>query len=326
MNNLLQKIQQSKNILLSTHRTPDGDGFGAEVAFYHALIQQQKVVRLVHVDEPAYKYNFLRKKVVLENFNHYLAKKSSLPDLVLVFDTNDGRMLPGLWEWIVEKQLDYAFIDHHPLLDGAPPVGPLSFVDTEAASTGEIVFRMLESLQWPLSANIAEALYTSVCFDTQLFRYVKSSPKSHEIAAKVLPYLENPEKIHEHLFGNVPIEKFRFLAHCTSQIEFFFHNQLAYLEISDDDLIRFNMSSEDTRDLTDHILGVDSVEISLVVSPHEGGKKLSIRSRKPVRVLELAELWGGGGHPAAAGAFIPAGSERLLNLKKELLQEVEKLL
>ncbi|MEE6251454.1 MAG: DHH family phosphoesterase [Bdellovibrionota bacterium] len=326
MKELLNKIKAAKQILLSTHRAPDGDGFGAEVALYHALIKLDKKVHLLHVDEPAFKYNFLRKKVRLDVFSNESQPEASETDLILVFDTNDGRMLPGLWNWVTENKIQFAFIDHHPFLEDAPNIGELSFINTDAASTGEIVYSMIKDLEVEMDENIAEALYTSVCFDTQLFRYVKSSAISHAIAAEVIPYIDEPESIHDHLFGNIPIEKFRFLAYCTNKIEFHFNNQFAYLEITDEDLIRFNMSSEDTRDLTDHILGVDSVEISLVVIPAEGGKKLSIRSKKPLRVLELAKLWNGGGHLYASGAYIPADSKSLANLKKDLLSEIKKLL
>ncbi|MAF91720.1 MAG: hypothetical protein CL674_10665 [Bdellovibrionaceae bacterium] len=326
MKELLNKIKAAKQILLSTHRAPDGDGFGAEVALYHALIKLNKKVHLLHVDEPAFKYNFLRKKVRLDVFSNESQPEASETDLILVFDTNDGRMLPGLWNWVTENKIQFAFIDHHPFLEDAPNIGELSFINTDAASTGEIVYSMIKDLEVEMDENIAEALYTSVCFDTQLFRYVKSSAISHAIAAEVIPYIDEPESIHDHLFGNIPIEKFRFLAYCTNKIEFHFNNQFAYLEITDEDLIRFNMSSEDTRDLTDHILGVDSVEISLVVIPAEGGKKLSIRSKKPLRVLELAKLWNGGGHLYASGAYIPADSKSLANLKKDLLSEIKKLL
>ncbi|MEC9283813.1 MAG: DHH family phosphoesterase [Bdellovibrionota bacterium] len=326
MKELLEKIKAADHILLSTHRAPDGDGFGAEVALYHALMKIKKKVHLLHVDEPAFKYNFLRKKVRLDIFNKEKTPDPKLANLILVFDTNDGRMLPGLWEWVTENNVEFAFIDHHPFLEDAPNIGRLSHINTEAASTGEIVFSMIKDLNIEMDENIAEALYTSVCFDTQLFRYVKSSAISHVIAAEVIPFIDEPESIHDHLFGNIPIEKFRFLAYCTSKIEFHFNNQFAYLEITDEDLIRFNMSSEDTRDLTDHILGVDSVEISLVVIPAEGGKKLSIRSKKPLRVLELAKLWHGGGHPYASGAYIPADSKSLVNLKKDILSEVKNLL
>ena len=326
MKELLNKIKAAKQILLSTHRAPDGDGFGAEVALYHALIKLNKKVHLLHVDEPAFKYNFLRKKVRLDVFSNESQPEASETDLILVFDTNDGRMLPGLWNWVTENKIQFAFIDHHPFLEDAPNIGELSFINTDAASTGEIVYSMIKDLEVEMDENIAEALYTSVCFDTQLFRYVKSSAISHAIAAEVIPYIDEPENIHDHLFGNIPIEKFRFLAYCTNKIEFHFNNQFAYLEITDEDLIRFNMSSEDTRDLTDHILGVDSVEMSLVVIPAEGGKKLSIRSKKPLRVLELAKLWNGGGHLYASGAYIPADSKSLANLKKDLLSEIKKLL
>lgn len=323
MNKLVEKINASDKIILSTHRTPDGDGLGSELALFHALTKMGKSVRLVHVDEPAFKYKFITKKAPLEYYSEDLDIQA---DLILVFDTNDGRMLPLFWEKVTSLNLEFAFIDHHPILKEAPQIGELSFIDTKAASTGEISFDLIEMLGVELDTNIAEAIYTSICFDTQLFRYIKSSAKSHAIAAKLIPHIENPEDIHDHLFGNIPIEKFRFISHCTNKIEFYYNDHLAYLEVNDEDLIRFNMSNEDTRDLTDQILGIDSVEVSLVVTPSPEGKKLSFRSKKPIEVLQIAKSWGGGGHKSASGAFVGKSHERYNHLKEDLLNQIGDLL
>lgn len=323
MNKIAQKILKAKSILLSTHRTPDGDGLGSELALYHALTKIGKEVQLVHVDKPAFKYGFLIKKAPIEYFETSL---KNVPDLALLFDTNDGRLLPGLWEELEKESVEFAFIDHHPILQEAPSVGELSYIDTEAASTGEITFDLIEKLDIEIDENIAEAIYTSICFDTQLFRYIKSSAKSHTIAAKLIPFIENPEDIHDSLFGNIPIEKFRFISFCTNKIEFHHNDCLAYLEVTDEDLVRFNMSNEDTRDLTDQILGIDSVELSLVVSPSSEGKKLSFRSKKPLEILQIAKSWDGGGHKYASGAFVPSSHENFKILKEKLIKQLGELL
>lgn len=323
MKALLDKIKSSESIILSTHRTPDGDGLGSEVAIYHALKRLGKKVRLVHVDKPAFKYQFLTKKVNIEVFHPEIEVDC---DLFMIFDTNDARMIPGLWEQVKKTSGEIAFIDHHPILQEAPGLDALSFVDTKAASTGEIAFKIIRDLGVSWDENIAEALYTSICFDTQLFRYIKSSAISHQIAAEVIPYIDTPEKIHDYLFGNIPVEKFRFISHCTNNIEFKFNNQLAFLEVTDQDLIRFNISNEDTRDLTDQILGIDSVEIALVVTPSEGAKKLSFRSKKPIEVLSAAKKWNGGGHPYASGALVKDTHPDFHELKQKLIAQLGELL
>lgn len=323
MKKLIDKIKTAKKIVLSTHRTPDGDGLGSELALFHFLKEQNYDVRLIHVDKPAFKYNFITKKAPIEIFQPTTSLDA---DLVLIFDTNDGRMIPGLWDKIVEGKIDFSFIDHHPLLNEAPDTGIYSFVDTKAASTGEIAYKLIKELGGVFNENIAEAIYTSICFDTQLFRYIKSSAISHQIAAEMIPFLTDPEYIHDNLFGNIPIEKFKFISHCTNKIQFLFNDQLAYLEIMDEDLIRFNMSNEDTRDLTDQILGIDSVELAIVVIPTTEGKRLSFRSKKPIEVLDIAKQFGGGGHRFASGAFVAKEHPLFAELKKHLFSMAEKVL
>ena len=72
-----------------------------------------------------------------------------------------------------------------------------------------------------LDQNIARALYTSISFDTQLFRFVKSSSTSHLISAELIEYEKNPEEIHRHLFSTYTIGKVNFLAQVLNKIEFF---------------------------------------------------------------------------------------------------------
>jgi phosphoesterase RecJ-like protein len=83
------------------------------------------------------------------------------------------------------------------------------------------------------------------------------------------------------------------------------------------------MSNEDTRDLTDQILGIDSVELAIVAIPTQEGRRLSFRSKKPIEVLSIAKKFGGGGHKYASGAFVSREHPLYPELKKHLFSMVE---
>ncbi len=64
----------------------------------------------------------------------------------------------------------------------------------------------------------------------------------------------------------------------------------------------------DTEDAINLTLAVAGTEVAVIfVEQTGGGFKLSFRSRCAVDCSDLAEQFGGGGHKAAAGAFV-AGS------------------
>src|SRR5690606_37632467 len=106
-----------------------------------------------------------------------------------------------------------------------------SFVDVRSASTGEISFFIIKSLGIDLDENIARALYTSICFDTQLFKFIRSSPTSHLISAELLSYVDNTEEIHRALFSTHSIEKVAFLSKVLGEIEYFGDGQVAILKL-----------------------------------------------------------------------------------------------
>ena len=46
-------LAQSKKLLITTHKSPDGDAIGSSVAWYHFLKAQGKEALIVLPDEPA---------------------------------------------------------------------------------------------------------------------------------------------------------------------------------------------------------------------------------------------------------------------------------
>src|SRR5687767_15079165 len=157
MKALAKKIHKAKRIVLSTHRESDGDGIGCEIALYLALKKSGKDVRILNVDRVPKKYEFLK---VTKEMQYYEEKHSPLKptDMGLIFDTNDHRLLSPLFEELEKKCDEIVFIDHHPeLLQGPRPTAG-SLLLTDAASTGEIVYQIINELSIPLDEHIAEAL------------------------------------------------------------------------------------------------------------------------------------------------------------------------
>lgn len=304
MKKLVDKIHRAKSILLSTHRQCDGDGLGAQLALYHALKKLGKNVRALNVDSVPGKYKFLHPEKYVQSFDD-VHDPVETTDLALIMDTNDKRLLEPLYPTLEKHCKEIVFVDHHPILSAGPSPTPSSFIDTKAASTGEITYRILKELEAPFDAFIARALYTSIVFDTQLFRYVRNSPASHLIAADLLTYECDPAEVHRFLFANHKVEKFKFLASVLDQMEYFENSQLALLKINAQSLENHGMSLEDSRDLIDLLMNVESlVAAAMIIEVSPTQFKVSIRSKGAFEVRAIAELLGGGGHMFASGATV----------------------
>lgn len=323
MQKLVQLIHESEHIVLSTHRQCDGDGLGAQLALFHALTKIGKTVVIINVDETPKKYNFLEPQKYIQVFE----KTPRLPkkiDLVLIFDTNDQRLLQPLFHELEQRQPKIAFIDHHPILKKGPQPTAESWIDMTAASTGELAYRLIEDLKIPWDAQMAKAVYTSIVFDTQLFRYIRNSPNSHLIAAKLISQNFDIDEVHRFLFSQQTPEKMSFLAKALQKIEYTCNGRLGLIRIKSKDLLDHHMELDDTRDLIDFIMNIDQLDAAVVFredAPNE--YKLSLRSKGKLNVLMIAEMVGGGGHVSASGAFLKGKYE---DLKLQIVNEMTKLL
>lgn len=321
MEQLLELIKKAHSIILSTHRQCDGDGLGAELAMYFALQKIGKKVKVINLDPTPRKYRFLNPEAHITYFDD-TPSVDTKADLVLIFDTNDERLIQPLYKQFKDNAQNIAFIDHHPVLKQGPQPTPESVIDISAASTGEMAYEIIKKLNIPLDANIALALYTSITFDTQLYRYIRNSPKSHLIAAELIGFSINPSEVHRYLFGGQTVNKMAFLGHALNQVEYFCDGRLALLKLHDKDLTKFEMEADDSRDVIDMLMNIETLEAAAIFREDDTNEyKLSFRSKGKIEVLSIAESLGGGGHIYASGAFV---KDNYTNIKEKVLQDLKR--
>lgn len=302
VDSLVRRVNAAKSVILSTHKQCDGDGLGALLALYHGLRKSGKNVRVMLVDEVPKKYAFLEPNKYLEVFTEpHAALEDS--DLALIFDTNDKRLIEPLYTALQDCCREILFVDHHPVLNQGPEPTAGSFIDTRAASTGEISYFIIKGLGIRMDERMAQALYTSIAFDTQLFKFVKNSVNSHLIAAELLMHINNAEDIHRHLFATHTMGKVAFLAKVLGQIEYYANGQIAILKLHAKDLSDHGLDYDDSRDVIDMLMNVNTLQAAALFREDAHNEyKLSLRSKGGLEVLGIAESFHGGGHMFAAGA------------------------
>jgi phosphoesterase RecJ-like protein len=317
---IAEKIRLAHSIVLSTHRQCDGDGLGCELALFFALKKIGKSVRVINIDETPKKYEYLEP----DRWIQYFETNPKLPDtldLTLIFDTNDVRLLEPLYKHLAEKSRWLYFIDHHPLLENGPQP-PTAHINMEAASTGELVYHLIKQLGIEFDVDMARALYTSISFDTQLFRFIRNSPNSHLIAAELLRLPIDSETIHRHLFSHQTPQKIAFMGKVFSHLEYHEEGKIALTRISSEDLKQYGLSFDEVRDVTDQIMSINTIEIAIMIRQESPtSHRISMRSKGRYQVLQAAELLGGGGHWYAAGASYHGPQETLVKSLLESLRE-----
>ena len=310
---LIQILSKFPSFIITTHKNCDGDGLGSGFALYHGLRQQGKEVFFRTLEEPEKKYSFLDEHKTLKPYN-----SDPLPikdkGAVLVVDTNDSRLLHPFYDMLKAKNLPVIFIDHHSLATETKT--DYFYVDTQASSTGELVYDLLKKLNISFNESIATALYTSIAFDTKFFRHIKNSSRPFAICAELVPYIPKTELIYESLFKHLKKENLGFFTYF-DKMEYYHNDSIGIMYLSKENFKKYNSNVQQAYEMMETVMNISSMEMTaLILEEQTSSFKLSLRSRRK-SILKVAESFNGGGHSLAAGAYVKGHS--LQTIKNKVL-------
>ena len=308
----------SSQFFISTHKFCDGDGLGAGLALSYGLQKIGKNVSFFTMEKAHPKYNFMDTKNIIQVFDK---EKTKIPkDSVFIFvDANDSRLIEPLYSSAKQQNSSFYFIDHHPLIQ--KNTTDHFFIDITASSTAELIYTLLKELKIPLDEDIATSLFSSIVFDTNLFRHIKNSPKPFSIAAELMPKIKDVNLIYENLFKNLTTDKLRFMSQL-EKVEYYSDNQIAFLHLKEEVFKQYNTDSTQAYDLMDMVRDVDTIDsTALIIENKDGSFKLSLRSRTK-DLLPLVKDFNGGGHHHSAGAYIKKAD--LKDIKNKVISYLKK--
>jgi phosphoesterase RecJ-like protein len=190
-------------------------------------------------------------------------------------------------------------VDHH-LSNGG--FGDVLLVDPTAGATAQMIFRLIEYLEWPIDAATATALYTGVVTDTGRFQYSSTSPETHRVAARLLELGVAPEIAGQHLYEEAKFGYLKVAAAVLARAQLDPAKRLVWSMMTADDLSAGGVAYQDTDGLIDVLRIAEESDVAcLLKQVDEGVWKGSLRSRGRVDVAAIAGTFGGGGHHNAAG-------------------------
>jgi phosphoesterase RecJ-like protein len=290
-------LQAARSILITTHRSPDGDGIGAGAGLAAALERLGKTVTLYSADPVPGRYTFLSG---VSKFVDVLPADARF-DASVVVDCADLRRL-GPHFPDAARRGTLVYLDHHATLGSGADI----YVNDETSpAVGEIVLRVMRVLGASLTHDIAECLYASLVSDTGSFRYSNTSPAAMRCAAELLETGIDPWRVSSHLYESEPAERMRLLARVLSTLELSPDGRCAVLCASDAMVREVGATWDMIDGFINHGRAIRGVEVAVLFSEQNGGtQKVSFRSRGSVNVAAIAELFGGGGHFHAAGCTV----------------------
>ena len=227
-------------------------------------------------------------------------------DMIVVVDTADLPLLGSLHT-------------QHPRLFSAMPVlnvdhhvsntryGTLQLVDPSAASATAVLYEWCQNdpdLAQHLTPDVATLLLTGLITDTRSFQNPNTTPRSLEVAAELLEKGARQQEIIRHIYKTKPLSTLRVWGRALNRMQVDAGAGIVWSSVSREDLAEMGAESKETHGLLDELISTipDAHLYVLFTELEDGGLKASMRSSSSVDASKMAHaLFGGGGHPRAAG-------------------------
>jgi phosphoesterase RecJ-like protein len=313
-------------VALTTHVSPDGDGVGSEVALAHLLRANGAEVVIVNPTPTPPRFQFLFRDRPDLDRSADAVKELRRADGIVVLDISDLHRLGMLAETVRDRGREggvrVACIDHH-VSPGTLPAGPRYF-DASAAATGELVFEIAVANEWPVTPDVARAIYVAILTDTGGFRFSNTHPRTLRIAAELLDQGIDPEAIYLDVYAGAPEGRVRLLAEALQTLVVESDIGLAWLTVPPGSLERHGVGTDDLDGVVEHARSIAGIRLAILFREIAQGRiKASLRSVGDVDVAAFARRYGGGGHTKAAGLSL-VGS--MAAVQAEVLAAARKVL
>lgn len=316
-------FKKYNHFLITSHTNLDGDALGSELALYFMLKQLQKDVIIANQDRIPDIYKFMPgiEEIVcgeeLED-NFFL---SINPDTVLVVLDSSNPERIGDISQIFDKVKLVVNIDHHP---SNTKFGHFNYIDTSSSSVGEIILRLGQELGCKLTEQIAVPLYTAILTDTGSFRFANTGAKTFHTAFLLVEAGAKPHLIANNIYNRNELSGLKLLGEALLKLQVDTVSMISWTIITRDMMKKYSAKDEETEGIVDKILSIKDIRVSVLFKETKEGKnKISFRSKGEFNVDHFSRLFGGGGHPNAAGCQLEGD---IKDIEKKVITELKKAL
>ncbi|MDH4119750.1 MAG: bifunctional oligoribonuclease/PAP phosphatase NrnA [Acidimicrobiia bacterium] len=310
-------IEAASSVVMACHVGPDGDALGSMLGLAHAAASRNKTV-YPSFGEPfvvGATYSFLPIELLVPP-----SEVPAEPDLMISFDAGSIDRLGDL-EPNASRARNLIVIDHHVTNTG---FGEINLIDPGASSTAEMVYELMGVLGWPIDQVTATCLHTGVVTDTGRFQYSNTSPRTLEVAARLVEAGARPEMVGQKVYEEVPFGYLHLAGAVLARARLDAGRRFVWSSLTQEDLDEAGIGMDDIDPLIDAVRVARESDVAALVKVVENGRvKVSLRSRGRVDVGAIALELGGGGHHNASGFTISGSIEDAVEAVTARLEIVE---
>ena len=317
-------FQNASRVLMTSHIRPDGDAVGSLLGLGLALQAAGKTVRMVLADGVPHTLRHLEGSKQIQR----TAGDMSGFDLVIVVDSSDLKRVGG----VLNDRKPDVNIDHHVT---NLQFATVNLVLPKQVATAAIIARHLPDWGLEINQPVAAALLTGIVTDTIGFRTSNMSSEAMRLAATLMDKGASLPELYQRALTNKTFSAARYWSFGLSRMQAEPVEasepvngdepgaRMVWTSLTLEDRVGANYPGNDDADLVNVLSSIDADIAVIFVEQKNGHVKVSWRARPGFDVSQIALQFGGGGHPAAAGADI-AGT--LEDVQQQVLAATRKML
>lgn len=315
LDDILVEINHAEKIVIMAHETPDGDAIGSMLSMNLALKKIGKEADVIVREFPR-TFDFLPGAKEVK-----MTSDVAQYDLAISLDCADLKRLVG--KEYFEKAKKTIVIDHH---SSNMMYGDLNFVNPVSPACCEILAGMLEYFDIEIDAEMGSCILTGIITDTGGFKYASVTPETFEFTAELLRKGVNVSDIYQRVLETRRKSNFELLRRAMNRLELLENGNIAFTYINKKDEQEVNAEAGDHEGIVENGRSIEGVQVSVFIREKEENLyKVSMRTGNSsnINVSEICYVFGGGGHPRAAGAVVSGSVEQV---KEKLVKEIKKVI
>ena len=314
LDEILKQIQKAEKIVILTHESPDGDAVGSSLAMKLILEKLEKNADVI-IPEYSRLFNFLpsAEKIMID---------SEIKNYDLAISVDCATLKRMAKKEYFENAKSTIVIDHH---GSNTMYGDLNYVNPASPACCEVIAGMVKSYEIDITKDIGTCLMTGIITDTGGFRHVGITPETFEFTADLIRLGVDVPDIYKRTLNTKTRANFELTKKVMDRMEILEDGKVSFTYMDKKDEEEVGAEPGDHEGLVEIGRDIEGVEVSIFIrqKENEDAYKVSMRSGNKVNVSDICFLFGGGGHPRAAGALIQGNVEQV---KEKLMKEVRKAL
>ena len=326
-------ISDAGNIIITCHKSPDGDAIGASLGWADYLRSLGKEPTVIIPDQYPDFLSWMPNTEKIVRYDKHREKCDMLfkiADLVFCLDYNTPSRVDVLEQALVSSPAPKVLIDHH-LGPDVPAV--LSISHPDLCSTCELIFRIVWQLDGfkQLTKQFAVPIYCGMMTDTGGFLYNSTRSEIYFIIGELLTKRIDKDKIYRNVYHNYSEDRIRLMGYVMyEKLVYLPEFHAAYYTLTREEQKRFHFIKGDAEGLVNIPQQIKGLKLSISLREDTDKSNLvwvSLRSVDDFPCNKMAEeFFNGGGHLNASGGRVNGTMEEAVATVNRAISAYEALL